>query len=83
MSKSDTDGVAEAAMEAARELALQSQIPGVSEAATLVSVLVQLVIDDRSNVDGADGTIKTCRAITSMLQRAKTVLATVSMVLQQ
>ena len=64
-------------MEAARELAERSQIPGVGEAIALVSILVNLVADSRSNAEGADTRLKQCRSIIRLLQRAERVLGKV------
>lgn len=70
-------GVGRVVIEAAQELAQHSQIPGVAEAATLVSILVTLVIDHQDSVPGPDGRIRRCRSIVMMLQRAANVLGEV------
>ncbi|CAN0419495.1 unnamed protein product, partial [Scytosiphon promiscuus] len=64
-------------MVAAQELAERSQIPGVGEAAALVSILVNLVADSRSNAEGAEARLKQCRSIIRLLQRAAEVLGKV------
>lgn len=70
-------GVARAVMEAARDLAQQSPILGVSEAATLVSILVDLVSDGRDSLGGGEERLKRCRSIVTLLQRASKVLGKV------
>ncbi|CAM9829016.1 unnamed protein product [Ectocarpus sp. 8 AP-2014] len=57
-------------MAAAQELAQHCQIPGVSEAATAVSILVRLVSDSRDYAVRGDAGVKRCRSIVMMLERA-------------
>lgn len=71
-------GVSEAVLEAAQDLAQRSQILGVSEAATLVSILVKLVTDKRGNIAGVEWRVKRCRSIIIILQRAEKLLGKVS-----
>ncbi|CAM9360961.1 unnamed protein product [Scytosiphon promiscuus] len=64
-------GLGDAVLNAAQELANHCQTPGISEAATAVSILVNLVSDSR---DGdSDARIRQCRAIVMMLERAAKV----------
>lgn len=57
-------------MEAAQELAYHCLIPGISEAAAAVSILVTLFSDGRDLNSGYDANLKHCRSIVSMLERA-------------
>ena len=68
----------EAVLAAAEELAHHCQIPGVSEAATAVSILIHLVSDSRDYLSRSDGAVKRCRSIVMMLERAAKVLGKVS-----
>lgn len=70
-------GVARAVMEAARDLAKCSPILGVSEAATLVSILIDLVSDSKYSDRESEARIKRCRSIVILLQRAGKVLGKV------
>lgn len=70
-------GVARAVMEAARDLAQSSPILGVSEAATAVSILVDLVTNSKDNQSGGEERLKRCRSIVVLLQRASKVLGKV------
>lgn len=70
-------GVGQAVMEAAQNLAEHSGIPGVAEAATLLSILVNLVMNNRSSINAADKRIKWCRSVVNMIQRAEKVLGEV------
>ncbi|CAM9704764.1 unnamed protein product [Ectocarpus sp. 12 AP-2014] len=67
-------GYGQAVMAAAQELAQHCQIPGVSEAATAVSILVRLVSDGRDYAVRGDAGVKRCRSIVIMLERAAKVL---------
>lgn len=67
----DGVGLGQAAMEGAQELAHHCQIPGISEAATLLSVLVKLVSDSRDS--GSDTRLRQCRSIVMVLERAAEV----------
>ncbi|CAM9572153.1 unnamed protein product [Ascophyllum nodosum] len=59
-----------AVMEAASAVASSSSIPGVSEAARLVSVLVKLVVDRKDNDITGDWRVRWCRSIVAVLERA-------------
>lgn len=74
---SGTRDVVQAVLEAANDLALNSQFPGVSEAATLVSTLVNLISNDRGRLAESDARLKRCRLLVTMLQQAATVLGKV------
>lgn len=71
-------GYGQAVMAAASELAQHCQIPGVSEAATAVSILVRLVSDSRDYAGRGDAGVKRCRSIVMMLERAAKVLGKAS-----
>lgn len=49
-------------------------MPGVSEAAGLVVILINLATDNRGNAAATDQTMKRCRSIIIMLNRAAEVL---------
>ncbi|CAM9852438.1 unnamed protein product, partial [Ectocarpus fasciculatus] len=67
-------GYGQAILTAAEELAHQCQIPGVSEAAKAVSILIHLVLDSRDLTSRGDAEVKRCRSIVMMLERAAKVL---------
>lgn len=69
--------VVEAVVGAAHALAGQSTIPGVSEAANLVSILVRLVTDHQDVTREIESRVKRCRSIIFMLERAGKVLGKV------
>lgn len=69
--------IAQAVLISAQQLAENCEIPGVSEAATMVSILVSLVTDHRDNIGRTEREAKRCRSIVVMLQRASEVLGTV------
>lgn len=64
-------GVGKVAREVALELAQNCHIPGVSEAATAMSILVKMVVDSGEH-DG-DAKLKQCRSISMVLERAAKV----------
>ncbi|CAM9813426.1 unnamed protein product, partial [Ectocarpus sp. 6 AP-2014] len=66
-------GVGQAVLVLAQELAHHCQVPGVSEVATLVSLLVNLVTDSCDNSGGSDGRLRQCRSIIVLLNRADKV----------
>lgn len=70
-------GVARAVLEAARDLAQSSPILGISEAATLVTIMVDLVANSRDSNSGGEERLKRCRSIVILLQRASKVLGKV------
>ena len=72
-------GLGQVVGDAARELARNCQIPGVVEVATAVSILVDLVTDYRGAKNGTEASLRRCRSIIIMLQRAAKVLGKVSM----
>ncbi|CAM9667182.1 unnamed protein product [Ectocarpus fasciculatus] len=67
-------GYGQAVLAAAEELAHRCQTPGVSEAATAVSILVHLVLDSRDLTSRGEAEVKRCRSIVMVLERAATVL---------
>ena len=69
--KRSTDiGMGRAVFESAKELANSSQIPGVSELATVVSILVNLLVDNKGNKNSTDASIRRCRSLITLLKRA-------------
>lgn len=70
-------GCGQAAMVAAQQLAHNCQIPGVSEAVTVVSMLIQLVSNSKDDVSRVDARLRRCRSIVMMLERAAKVLGKV------
>ena len=69
--------IATAVMAAAEELAQQSFIPGVREAATVVAGLVRLAADHKSNAGDMERRVRWCRSIVLTLERAGGVLGQV------
>ena len=67
----DGIGLGEAVMDAAMELAKSSQIPGVSEAATALSILAKMVSNSRDTE--SDARLRRCRWIVRMLGQASEV----------
>ena len=67
-----------AIMDAASAVASSSSIPGVSEAARLVSVLVKLVVDSNDNDTTGDWRVRWCRSIVAVLERASELIQKVS-----
>lgn len=70
---SHSGGVGQAVLEAARELAQHSQVPGVAAAAMLMSILVKLVLDNRGNIEEAKRRLILCRSVVMTIQRAAKV----------
>lgn len=71
-------GLSGAVMAAAEELAHHCQIPGVSEAASAVCIIANLVSDSRDNVRASESRLRQCRSIVMALKRADKVAAKVS-----
>lgn len=69
--------LARAVGEAALEIARDSHIAGVSQAAEAVSVLVKLFTDDRDNRTSNEASLRRCRSIVVMLKQAEKVLGKV------
>lgn len=67
----------QAVMDAAETLAEHSIVPGISEAAALVGVLVRLATDHRSNPVSVEKRVRWCRSIVAMLERAAELLGKV------
>lgn len=65
-------------MEAGHHLASHSAIPGLCEAARLVSILVKLVTDYQDGTRDVEWRVKRCRSIITVLERAGAVLGKVS-----
>lgn len=74
---SDGIGLGQAVGDAAHELARNCHIPGVSEAAAAVAILVNMVTDNRDTKNGTEASLRRCRSIVMMLQRAAKVLGKV------
>lgn len=70
-------GVSQAVAQAARELADNSTIVGVSEAASLICLLVDLVQGTRDDASAVDRNLKRCQSMVDMLRTAATVLGKV------
>lgn len=68
-----------AVLTAAESLAQNSFIPGVREAATVVSGLVGLAADHKSNAGDMERRVRWCRSIVMTLERAGKVLGKVRM----
>ncbi|CAM9591668.1 unnamed protein product, partial [Laminaria digitata] len=66
--------IAHAVGDAAQELARSCHVPGVSEAAAVVSVLVNLVTDNGDAKNVTYASLRRCRSIILMLERAAKVL---------
>lgn len=64
-------------LEVVTELAHNCSVPGVSEAATLMSVLVKLVSDSRDTTKGIEKSLKRCRSIIKLLEDAATLFGKV------
>ncbi|CAM9974678.1 unnamed protein product, partial [Scytosiphon promiscuus] len=64
----DGIGLGDAVMAAAVDLAKHCHIPGVSEAAAALSILVKMVSDSRDS--GSDAKLRQCRSIVRVLERA-------------
>lgn len=71
-------GLGQAVGDAANALARNCSIPGVSEAATALSILVGLVTNNRDNKNGIEASLRRCRSIVLMLESAAKVLGKVS-----
>lgn len=70
-------GVIQAVLRSAERIAVNSDIPGVGEAATLVPVLVKLVDDNDGNLTAGDWRERWCRSIIVILERAEVLLGKV------
>ena len=71
-------GLSGAVMAAAEELAHHCQIPGVSEAASAVCIMANLVADSRDNTRACESRLRQCRSIVMALKRADEVASKVS-----
>ena len=77
---SGANDVVQAVLEAANNLAQNSQFPGVAEAAVLVKTLVTLISNDRGRIAESEARLKRCRLLVAMLGRAATVLENVRLI---
>ncbi|CAM9164639.1 unnamed protein product, partial [Hapterophycus canaliculatus] len=66
-------GLGHAILSAAQELAHHCQTPGISEAATAVSIMARLVTDSRDNDRESDLRLRQCNSIIMVLKRAAKV----------
>ncbi|CBJ29593.1 Hypothetical leucine rich repeat kinase [Ectocarpus siliculosus] len=66
-------GLGRAVFEAAQELAHHCQIPGVSEAATAVCMMANLVTDGRDNARASESRLRQCSTVVMALKRAAKV----------
>lgn len=67
-------GIRHAVICAAQEVSLASQIPGVSEVARLVIVLMNLMKDNAELTGAVESTVKRCRSVLLLVKRAADVL---------
>lgn len=70
----DCLGLPKALADAAKRLAEDSGVPGVSAAASLVQMLVNMAMDHKANPALMEKSIKWCRCVLAMLQRAEDTL---------
>ncbi|CAN0192791.1 unnamed protein product [Ectocarpus sp. 6 AP-2014] len=66
-------GLGRAVLAAAQELAHYCQIPGVSEAATAVCMMANLVTDGRDNARASESRLRQCSTVVMALKRAAKV----------
>lgn len=71
-------GLGRAVLAAAQELAHHCQIPGVSEAATAVCMMANLVTDGRDNARASESRLRQCSTVVMALKRAAKVADKVS-----
>ena len=76
-SRSKRLSIAEAVMEAAEVVANSSGVPGVSEAATLISTLVKLVVERQNSDRAAEWRLRWCRSTVTLLGQASEILGKV------
>ena len=69
--------VVQAVLEAANHLAQNSQFPGVSEAAMLVSTLVDMISNDQGRMAETEARLARCGLLVTMLEQAAIVLGNV------
>lgn len=72
-----TVSIAEVVLRSAEAIAEHSTIPGLSEAAGLVGILVRLATDHRTNPAAAAKLVRWCRSFVATLERASEVLGKV------
>ena len=70
----DCLGLARALADAAKSLAEDSGVPGVSAAASVVQMLVNMAMDHKANPDLLRRSVKWCSCVMAMLQRAEDIL---------
>lgn len=63
-------GVVEAMLRVAQEVSQTSKVPGLSDAAAIVSVLVNLVVDTRENSHRGEKRLRWCCSLITLLRRA-------------
>ena len=67
-------GLGHAVLAAAQELAHHCQVPGISEAASVVCIMANLVTDSRDVSSGSESRLRQCRSIVVVLKRAEKVV---------
>ena len=70
-------GIGHAVFAAAQELAHHCQVPGISEAASAVCIMANLVTDSRENDRACESRLRRCRSIVIALKRADKVVTKV------
>lgn len=70
-------GIAEAMLRAAQEVAHSSMVPGLSDAAAIVSVLVNLAVDTKETRCGGEKRLRWCWSLVTLLKRADDLLGEV------
>lgn len=72
-------GLTEAMMDAAETMAQASTVPGISEVAALMGVLLRQSVDRQTNVELAEPKARWCRSVMVLLKKAEAVLVNVSL----
>ena len=67
-------GIGQAILQSAKELVEGSTTPGIREVATVVSILVNLIADKQDNVKSTEASLRRCRSIITMLNRASKLI---------
>ena len=70
-------GLVHAVLAAAQELVHHCQVPGISEAASAVPIMANLVMASRENDRAGESRLRQCRSIVMALKRAEKVVAKV------
>lgn len=75
----DAMTLADVVLESAVQLAQQSSIPGVSDAATLISGVVRLILDHQDGVEESKQRLRWCNSVVTILKRAEEVVSQVGL----